>query len=286
MSDGGPSERRRAAPVAASVVIPAHQAAGFVHEAIHSALAQTREDIEVVVVDDGSTDGTWDAILACAGRDARVVPLRRPCRGGPSAARNAGIARARGEWLAVLDADDLFLPRRLERLIAAAGALGADLVADDMLLVDFATGEPLGRRFGDGAMARDGPVPLLEAVRRDMPGRGAGGGMFGFLQPLIRRDFLLARGVRYAEDVLVGEDFLLYFECIARGARFHLAPAAHYVQRLRRGSHSAGREAMLHLSAANRRMLRIASDLRDPEAAALLRRRQRRIDIDCFALLL
>ena len=135
-------------------------------------------------------------------------------------------------------------------------------------------------------MARDGPVRLDEAVRRDMPGRGADGGMFGFFQPLIRRDFLLARGVRYAEDVQVGEDFLLYFECIARGARFHLAPAAHYVQRLRRGSHSAGRGAMLHLSAANRRMLRIASDLRDPEVAALLRRRQRRIDIDCVALLL
>ena len=119
-----------------------------------------------------------------------------------------------------------------------------------------------------------------------MPGPGAKGEMFGFLQPLIRRDFLLEHGLRYAEDIMVGEDFLLYFESIALGGRFHLTPVAHYVQRIRSGSHSARREAMLHLSAANRRMLRTATLLRDPGATALLRKRQRRIDIDCFSLLL
>jgi glycosyltransferase involved in cell wall biosynthesis len=286
MSDVDAAGRRHAAPIAASVIIPAHQAALFVHTAICSALAQTRKDIEVIVVDDGSFDGTWDAIVACAARDARVVPLRQPRWGGPSAARNAGILRARGRWLAVLDADDLYLPNRLEHLIAAAEALGADLFADNILQVDFATGEPLGKRFSDAAMNCSEPVCLLEAVRRDMPGRGAQGELFGFFQPLIRRDFLLAHGIRYAEDILVGEDFLLYFECIARGGRFHLARAAHYVQRLRRDSHSARPEAMLHLSAANRRMLLVAARLRDPEAIALLRRRQQQIDIDCFALLL
>ena len=286
MSDGDPAERRRAAPIAASVIVPAHQAAGFVRAAIHSALAQTREDIEVIVVDDASSDGTWDAIVACADRDARVAPLRQPCWAGPSAARNAGITRAQGRWIALLDADDLYLPRRLEHMIATAEALDADLLADNMLQVDFATGEPLGRRFCDASMDRGEPVSLLEAVRRDMPGRGARSEMFGFFQPLIRRDFLLAHGIRYAEDVLVGEDFLLYFECIARGGRFRLTREAHYVQRLRSGSHSARREAMLHLSVANRRMLRIAAQLRDPEAIVLLRRRQRQIDIDCFSLLL
>jgi glycosyltransferase involved in cell wall biosynthesis len=286
MSDRDPARRAPATPIAASVIIPAHQAAGFVHAAIRSALAQTREDIEVIAVDDGSSDGTWDAIVACAGHDARVVPVRQPCRGGPSAARSAGIERARGKWLALLDADDLYLPHRLERMIAAAEALGADLVADNMLRVDFVTGEPLGKRFSDAGMHCDGPVRLIEAVRRDMPGRGAGGEMFGFFQPLIRRDFLLAHGIRYAEDVQVGEDFLLYCECIARGGRFHLMPAAYYVQRVRRNSHSTRPDAMLHLSAANRRMLRLAVERRDSEAAALLRRRQRLIDIDCFSRLL
>ncbi|GAA0593940.1 hypothetical protein GCM10009416_35390 [Craurococcus roseus] len=276
-----------AAAPSASVIVAAHQAAGFVQDAILSALAQTRRDIEVVVVDDGSSDGTWDAILACARGDARVVPIRQPRRAGPAAARNAAIARARGRWLAVLDADDLYAPRRLEHMIAAAEALDADLVADNMLRVDFATGEPLGPRFRDAAMNLGKPVTLAEAVRRDMPGgKPRDDGLFGFLQPIIRREFLLAHGLRYAEDIQVGEDFLLYIECIARGGRFHLVPAAHYVQRVRGDSHSRGRDAMLHLSAANRRMLRLAVRERDSEAAALLRRRQRLIDIDCFARLL
>ncbi len=132
-----------AMPPGASVIIAAYQAAEFVQAAIHSALAQTRKDIEVIVVDDGSSDGTWDAIVACAHHDARVVPIRQPRWAGPSAARNAAVARARGRWLAVLDADDLYAPHRLEHMIAAAEALGADLLADNMLQVDFATGESL-----------------------------------------------------------------------------------------------------------------------------------------------
>ena len=287
MTDDTPPRGGSAAAPSASVVIAAYQAAGFVRDAIRSALAQTRTDIEVVVVDDGSSDGTWEAILECARHDARVVPVRQPRRAGPAAARNAAIARARGRWLAVLDADDLYMPRRLEHMVAAAEALGADLLADNMLRVDFATGTALGARFSDSAMGLGKPVALAEAVRRDMPGgKPLDDGLFGFLQPIIRRDFLLSRGIRYAEDVQVGEDFLLYVECIARGGRFHLLPAAHYVQRVRRDSHSRGRDAMLHLSAANRRMLRIAVSARDAEAAALLRRRQRLIDIDCFARLL
>ncbi|GGG20388.1 succinoglycan biosynthesis protein ExoO [Caldovatus sediminis] len=269
---------------AASVVIAAHEAAAFVQDAIRSALGQTRRDIEVVAVDDGSTDGTWGAILDCARGDARVLPLRQPRRAGPSAARNLAIRHARGRWLAVLDADDLFLPERLERMIAEAEARGADLLADNLLETDFVTGKPLGRRFTDAEMRHDGPVPLIEAVRRDMPGTACRG-RFGFLQPIIRRDFLRRHGLRYAEDLQAGEDFLLYFECLAHGGRFHLTPEAHYVYRLRAGSVSTRRSATLCLSAANRRMLRIAAALGDGELLALLRRRQRLIDFDSFALL-
>jgi glycosyltransferase involved in cell wall biosynthesis len=269
---------------AASVVIAAHEAAAFVQDAIRSALAQTRRDIEVVVVDDGSSDGTWEAILDCAREDARVLPLRQPRRAGPAAARNLAIGHARGRWLAVLDADDLFLPERLERMIAEAEARGADLLADNLLEADFVTGRPLGRRFVDAEMRHDGPVPLIEAVRRDMPGLACRG-RFGFLQPIIRHDFLRRHGLRYAEELRAGEDFLLYFECLARGGRFHLTPEAHYVYRLRADSISTCRSATLCLSAANRRMLRIAAGLGDGELLALLRRRQRLLDFDSFALL-
>jgi succinoglycan biosynthesis protein ExoO len=171
---------------AASVVIAAHQAAAYVQEAIASALAQTRGDVEVIAMDDGSTDGTWGALQDCARRDPRVVPLQQPRRAGPSAARNTAIAQARGRWLAVLDADDLFLPDRLERMIARAEAAGADLLGDDLLKQDFGTGAALGRCFGREALTRPGPLPLVELVRRDMPDM-VGHAKLGFLQPIIRR---------------------------------------------------------------------------------------------------
>lgn len=270
-------------PVQVSVVMPAYQAEAFVAQGIASALAQSLTDLEVVVVDDCSTDGTWDVLQRCAREDPRVVALRQPRRSGASAARNVGITRARGRWVALLDADDLFLPQRLERMVERAEAEGADLLGDDLLKSDFTTGAPLGRAFGDEALTFNGPLPLAELVRRDMPGQERLA-KFGFLQPIMRRAFLLEHGLRYAEDVGVGEDFLLYFEAVARGGRFHLMPEAHYIYRLRPGSVSNHRGCALHLSKANERMVRIAEGLGDAELLASLHQRQRLLDFDSFVL--
>ena len=269
--------------ISASVVIPVHNGAAFVEGAIASALGQTCENIEVLVVDDGSTDAGWEVIGAWAQRDRRVLPIRLPQRGGASAARNAAIARARGRWLAVLDADDLFLPERLERLIGEAERLDADLLADNLLERDFETGATLGRHFLEAAMGHPGPLGLAELVRRGMPDL-PGGGNIGYAKPVIRREFLTRHGIRYAEDIPVGEDFLLLFECVARGARLHLTPEAFYLYSIRRGSVSRHRDGTLSLSAANRRMLGLATSLKEAEVAALLRRRQRLIDFHSFAL--
>src|SRR4030042_1119324 len=95
-----------------SVIIPTYNRAALVAEAVASVLAQTWRDFEVLVVDDGSTDGTAAALAPFAGQ---VTVLHRPSRGGVSAARNRGIAAARGQWLAFLDSDDLWLPEKLSR---------------------------------------------------------------------------------------------------------------------------------------------------------------------------
>jgi glycosyltransferase involved in cell wall biosynthesis len=99
-----------------SVVIPAYQAASFVRETIESALRQTWRRREVVVVDDGSTDGTADVAESCG---PEVVVLRQENRGG-GAARNAGVAAARGDHVVLLDHDDLLEPDALERQVAVA----------------------------------------------------------------------------------------------------------------------------------------------------------------------
>ncbi len=102
-----------------SVIIPTYNRAGMVKEATASVLAQTCRDFELLVVDDGSTDGTQETLAACGGN---IKALRLPARRGVSAARNAGIAAANGEWLAFLDSDDLWLPEKLERQMAFMAA--------------------------------------------------------------------------------------------------------------------------------------------------------------------
>ncbi|MBU4233654.1 MAG: glycosyltransferase family 2 protein [Proteobacteria bacterium] len=96
-----------------SVIIPTYNRADLVRQALASVKAQTYRDFEIVVVDDGGTDGTYEVLSA--DRDLRV--LRHPRRRGVAAARNLGVAAARGEWLAFLDSDDLWLPDKLARQI-------------------------------------------------------------------------------------------------------------------------------------------------------------------------
>jgi glycosyltransferase involved in cell wall biosynthesis len=97
-----------------TVVIPAYNAAAYIRKAVDSVLAQSYADREIVVVDDGSTDAT-PTILAAYGEQIRVV--RQP-NGGLSSARNHGIRLANGAYIAFLDADDYWLPSKLERQIA------------------------------------------------------------------------------------------------------------------------------------------------------------------------
>lgn len=97
-----------------SVIIPTYNRAGLVTEAVASVAAQTFQDFEILVVDDGSTDATSKVLAPLKG----VRVLHHGCRRGVAAARNLGAAEARGEWLAFLDSDDLWLPEKLARQMA------------------------------------------------------------------------------------------------------------------------------------------------------------------------
>lgn len=104
-----------------TIVIAAHDAEPTLGEALDSLLAQTHQDWEAIVVDDGSTDGTAAVATRYAERDPRIRMWRQQQR-GKGAARNAGIASARSEWLLFLDADDWLLPHALDRLTSALAA--------------------------------------------------------------------------------------------------------------------------------------------------------------------
>jgi glycosyltransferase involved in cell wall biosynthesis len=100
-----------------SVIIPTYNSARYLEAAVESALAQTCRDLEILVIDDGSTDETEEVMRRYG---ALVRYLRQPNR-GVAVARNRGIAESRGRYLAFLDADDTWLPRKLERQLAALG---------------------------------------------------------------------------------------------------------------------------------------------------------------------
>jgi glycosyltransferase involved in cell wall biosynthesis len=116
-----------------SVVIPAYNAERWLAEAVGSVLAQTYAPLEVVIVNDGSTDGT--SALAHGIGDDRIRIVDK-ANGGVSSARNRGIREARGTYIAFLDADDAMLPRNLELKIGTLDRLGVDWVYSDMWQCD------------------------------------------------------------------------------------------------------------------------------------------------------
>lgn len=117
-----------------SVVIPTYNRQSYVETAIASVLAQTHSEFELIVVDDGSTDSTLEVLIEQARADSRmrIVENSGPC--GPGGARNAGIAEARGDWVAFLDSDDVWEVDALATLLSAVRP-GAVLVSGDYRLV-------------------------------------------------------------------------------------------------------------------------------------------------------
>lgn len=100
-----------------AVVIPTFNRAALLQRAVDSVLGQSLHDLECIVVDDGSTDTTWQQLLMMAEKDSRVLPMRQENK-GVAAARNTGIARSRAQWLALLDSDDCWLENKLEKQLA------------------------------------------------------------------------------------------------------------------------------------------------------------------------
>lgn len=108
-----------------SVVMPAHNAAPTILDSMRSVLEQTHSHLELIVVDDGSTDATWQLVEQCAATDRRVVAVRMEVNQGVASARNTGLRAATGRYIAFLDSDDRWHPRKLEIQLACMNQSGA-----------------------------------------------------------------------------------------------------------------------------------------------------------------
>lgn len=110
-----------------SIVIPAYSVERYIGECLDSISRQTYRDIEVIIVDDGSPDGTYEVACAKARKDKRIKVLRQP-NSGPGAARNKGIALACGQYLTFADADDIMPPNAIAKLVGTLERTGSDFV--------------------------------------------------------------------------------------------------------------------------------------------------------------
>jgi succinoglycan biosynthesis protein ExoU len=194
------------------VIIAAKDAADTIGIAIRSALDEAQVS-EVLVVDDGSTDGTAEAARDVDDGTGRLKVVSFDRNRGPSAARNHAIAMATAPLIAILDADDFFFAGRFGPMLAEDDW---DLIADNIAFVHGQAETVRPEHFE----ARTRTMPLVEFVEGNISRRGLRRGETGFLKPVIRRAFIEAHGLRYKEEMRLGEDYDFYVRALANGARY------------------------------------------------------------------
>lgn len=211
-----------------SVVVANFNGAPFLRDALRSLERQSLSNIEVIVVDDASTDDSVSIVRSAAQADPRIGLIALPANQGPAAARNHALARARGRWIAVMDSDDFMHPDRLSRLVAAGDRHGADIVADDCLVFDdLGAFRPASLLRAYGATERW--IELEEFVAsNEVFGRGPA---LGYLKPIFRREAIERAQLRYDEGLRIAEDYDFVARLMLAGARFRLETSIGYFYR-------------------------------------------------------
>lgn len=216
-----------------SVIVPLYNVASYVEECLLSLKAQTFSDFEALCVDDGSSDGSLDVARESVAGDDRFWFDALPENRGQSAARNAALSRARGEYIVLLDADDYLVPEALEKLV---------IRADSQQLDDLYFS---ARSFYES-------MELHELVREDFSQRpsfegvATGRELFAFFEErgqffpqaalrMVRRDLVERHGIRFFEGI-IHEDVLFTFQTLAFSQRSSFLNESLYMRRIRKGS--------------------------------------------------
>ncbi len=214
--------RRPSAPARLSVVVPVFNVAPYLYECLESLAAQSYQDFDVVLVDDGSTDGST-ALAEKFARRRAGWQLVHSDRRGPGGARNRGVEVARGEFLAFLDSDDLLLPGAYELMMSTLEASGSDFVVGS--LVRFVAGERIEPPWIRRAHARRRLGTTLEEHPEILIN------VFPWSK-VFRRSFYDRAGLVWAEGIRY-EDQVFSTEAYLRAERFDVVRRPVYVWRVR-----------------------------------------------------
>src|SRR5438067_1586433 len=190
-------------PGTVSVIVPCFNAARYVDEALRSIRSQTYPEIDIIAVNDGSTDDTQRLLEEHARSDSRVRIFSQPNR-GLSAARNTGLKNVRGEFVSFLDADDVILPEKLEKQVRYL----LDNPAIDLVYSDYFDG--------------DSRLDLTGLVVIRIPGKNlldayAVRNCFACMVPLVRRTMIDKVG-EFDESLRASEDWDYWIRCAKVGA--------------------------------------------------------------------
>lgn len=223
-------------------VIASYNALAYLEDAVKSALSQTNVTVEVVIVDDGSKDGSFELATRLALEDPRVRCFQTPTNQGPSGARNIALDVACGNWISVLDSDDLIHPDRTSTLIALGDERQADLVADDMIVFREDRDQLVSiARFLPPEMSQQNfEISLADYLRPSALTRSAP--EFGYLKPLFRASSLGT--LRYNTELRIAEDDDLIIRLLLKGAKYSISKKALYFYR----KHSASISHRLSLA--------------------------------------
>ena len=239
------------APPLVSVIVPSYNYGHFLAHTLASVQAQTHRRWECIVVDDGSTDDTWQVAFARAHADERIRYVRR-CNGGLSAARNTGVAAARGDYVQFLDADDALEPRKLEAQVDFLERQpDVGLVYGDVRYFDSDTGARRRGLFVDETwmpeVSGDGERLLRALIRANI---------MVVSSPLLRRTVIDCIGA-FDETLTSLEDWDYWLRCAAAGVYFQYldAPGTLALVRVHRRSMSQNRVTMQQQQARIRRAL-------------------------------
>ena len=183
-----------------SVIIPVYNVEAYLRECLDSVVNQALRDIEIICVDDGSTDGSAAILKEYAAKDGRIKIVKQ-ANAGAGAARNAGLALAKGEWLSFLDADDVFDGSMLADMVAAGENENADVVA------------------------------CTETKRGDIFRRWRGWAW----DKIFRREFVLGHGFEF-QNLPVSNDLYFTYGALVQAAKIAVVPRTYVMHRKRDGS--------------------------------------------------
>ena len=209
-----------------SVVIPFYNGIQYLEACVRSVQAQTLREIEIILVDDGSSDGGEALADTLAEKDARIRVIHQENR-GLAGARNTGIRASRGDYIGFVDADDLIDPQMYEKLYSAAETLSCELVTCGC------------RSFTDDGRWGNHTLPAFtlctrlapEQIRGEMPRLLRDGSLMYVWRRIYRASLFREKGIRFEEKLRICEDATFCMECLLRADGVAAIPDCLYFYR-------------------------------------------------------